>query len=86
MEIFAIVIVVSILLYLMISYVVAKFCGVLLFTPPVNFRPTKEQVITNMAKEFASNHTMYANANYEAYEKWETEYFECDNNGEQDPG
>ena len=85
MEIFAIVIVVSILLYLMISYVVAKFCGVLLFTPPVNFRPTKEQVITNMAKEFASNHTMYANANYEAYEKWETEYFECDNNGVQIP-
>lgn len=59
----------------------AKFCGILLVTPPLRFRPSKEQVIESDVKEFASKHTMYAGADYANYEKWDAEKFILKNNG-----
>ena len=40
--------------YFILAFALAEFFSILLFTPPVRFRPTKEQVIANDVKEFAS--------------------------------
>lgn len=71
--------------YFVLAFALAEFYSILLFTPPVRFRPTKEQVIANDAKEFASKHAMYSGADYEGYEKWETEKFLLENNGAEIP-
>ena len=81
MKIFAIVVLTLVLLYLALTYAIARFSAILLFTPPVRFRPTKEQIVNNAVKEFASQHTMYGGADFNAYEKWEREEFELDNKG-----
>lgn len=81
MKIIMIVIIAVTACYFIFSIVLAKFCGILIFTPPVRFRPTKEQVITNDVKEFASKHAMYSGADYAGYEKWDAEKFILENNG-----
>ena len=67
--------------YFILAFALAEFCSILLFAPPVRFRPTKEQVIANDVKEFASKHAMYSGADYEGYEKWKAEKFLLENNG-----
>ncbi|CUX33266.1 alpha/beta hydrolase [Clostridium sp. C105KSO13] len=76
-----IVIIAAILLYTILSYMLARFCGMLLFEPPQKFRPTREQIVANLVREFASKHTMYSGADYDAFESWEKEEFVLDNYG-----
>ncbi len=75
------VMIILIILYFVVSFVLAEFCGILLVTPPLRFRPGKEQVIESDVREFASKHIMYAGADYADYEKWDAEKFILRNNG-----
>lgn len=75
------VIIILIIVYFVVSFVLAELCGILLVTPPLRFRPSKEQVIESDVREFASKHTMYAGADYADYEKWDAEKFILKNNG-----
>lgn len=86
MQIILIILAVLAVLFIILEVAIAKFFSVLMFTPPVPFRPTKEAVINNNVKEFASHHQMYSNANYEAYEKWEREEIALENDGVIIPG
>ena len=63
----------GIIIYLIVTFAIAKFFSRLIFTPPVKFRPTREMVEKNHVKEFASNHSMYSGADYKAYDLWEKE-------------
>lgn len=76
-----VVIVILAVLYFVATFALAEFCGILLVTPPLRFRPGKAQVIENDVKEFASKHAMYSGADYAGYEKWDAEKFVLINNG-----
>lgn len=75
------IVIVVIIAYLIFTFAIAKFISRLIFTPPVKFRPTREMVEENHVKEFASNHSMYAGADYKAYDLWETEQICLENEG-----
>lgn len=79
MTILNIILLVTLVLYLIIAFALAKFIAILLFTPPTKFRPTKEMVINNVVKEFASNQYVYSKANFDEFDKWKKEIFICEN-------
>ena len=85
MKIVIIILLIVMVLYFIFTYGIAKFMANLIFTPPQMFRPTREMVVNNTVKEFASNHYIYSDTNYQEYDKWETEKFQCINDGVEIP-
>lgn len=68
-----------------IWYVLAKFIADLIITPSPRFCPTPEQIKERKTCEVSAEREIYADADFDAYEKWETEHFLCENDGIQIP-
>ena len=79
--IIGVIVIAAIIAYLIITFTIAKVFSRLIFAPPVKVRPTREMVEKNQVKEFDSNHSMYAGADYKAYDLWETEQICLENKG-----
>ena len=67
--------------YLLFSYALAKYLANIMYYPAGNNRPTKEQVIENLTKQFAGQGSADAVGDYESFENWEKEEFLLANNG-----
>lgn len=72
-------------MFLVAEYVMANFMATLIMTPPSRFCPTPEQIKERKTHEISAEREVYADADFDAYEDWETERFLCENNGIQIP-
>lgn len=84
-EIFGIVFMVILILVLAVEYALAKFMADLMMEPKPQFCPTPEQIKERKTCEISAEREIYAEADFDAYEKWQTEHFLCENDGIQIP-
>lgn len=75
------VIAVVIVVFLILEVIVAQTIAKLLFTPKGKNCPTTDDVKNRKTTEVGVEREIYADADFDAYERWECEKFELDNQG-----
>lgn len=85
LRITGIILLIAVAVILATWYALAKFMADLIMTPPPRFCPTPEQIKERKTCEVLAEREIYADADFDAYEKWETEHFLCENGGIQIP-
>ena len=53
----------------------ANFMATYILTPPSKFRPTPEQIKERKTCEISAERAVNADADFDAYDEWETERF-----------
>ena len=81
MKIMIIVLLIIVLIVCALELFIAGFMAKLVVTPAPKFCPTPEQIKANKVNEVASDHAIFADADFEAYEQWKAEKFELENDG-----
>ena len=70
-----------VVIFLVAEYFMANFMATYILTPPSKLCPTPEQIKERKTCEISAERAVYADADFDAYEEWETERFFCENNG-----
>ena len=70
-----------VVIFLVAEYFMANFLATYILTPPSKLCPTPEQIKERKTCEISAERAVYADADFDAYEEWETERFFCENNG-----
>lgn len=70
-----------VVIFLVAEYFMANFMATYILTPPSRLCPTPEQIKERKTCEISAERAVYADADFDAYEEWETERFFCENNG-----
>ena len=70
-----------VVIFLVAEYFMANFMATYILTPSSKLCPTPEQIKERKTCEISAERAVYADADFDAYEEWETERFFCENNG-----